>query len=317
MTGDWLGPFCALMSSATWAMGSAAYTRLSISYSAASVNLTRAVVAAPLFLLAWIVLEEGARSPLRTLFEVDSWTWLWLLLSIISSYGLGDVIFLGAARRVGVLTALAIASAYPIWTGLIGFFFLGEVMSVAKSLGVILTVMGIITVIIVQPGGITQVGKEGPNSPTTPSKATWTSGYSLGLVLAGLTSLFWTLNSYSISKVSHSLPPFFSNFLRMALSIPACFLGAMMSAHGHRRRLWIRRKAFKANWVAIVMESFGGSAFFVYGMGHSSLAVGATLSSLAPVLVVPIAWLLGLEKISILRLLGVIAVVLGISMLLS
>ena len=58
-------------------------------------------------------------------------------------------------------------------------------------------------------------------------------------------------------------------------------------------------------------ESAGGAFFIMYGMKHSSIAVGATLSSLAPVLIAPVAWSLGWEKFSPIKLFGLLMVMVG------
>jgi drug/metabolite transporter (DMT)-like permease len=63
------------------------------------------------------------------------------------------------------------------------------------------------------------------------------------------------------------------------------------------------------------LEAFGGSYLFFYGFSHSSLAVAAALSSLAPVIAVPIAWVLKSEKFSLTKTFGIAAVALGISLL--
>jgi drug/metabolite transporter (DMT)-like permease len=72
----------------------------------------------------------------------------------------------------------------------------------------------------------------------------------------------------------------------------------------YRRNLW-----------AFVIEGFGGSLFYLYGLSHSRLAVGAVLTSLAPVVSVPVAVAFGLERFSLARTAGVTMVVLGIILL--
>ena len=57
--------------------------------------------------------------------------------------------------------------------------------------------------------------------------------------------------------------------------------------------------------------------FFLYGLSHSSLVLGVTLSSLAPVLSVPIAIALRVERFSIKRTLAIIVVAVGLALLLS
>jgi drug/metabolite transporter (DMT)-like permease len=53
----------------------------------------------------------------------------------------------------------------------------------------------------------------------------------------------------------------------------------------------------------------------VYGLTHTSLVVGNTLSALAPVLSVPVSVALKLEKFSWIRTLAVLTVVVGLSLL--
>jgi drug/metabolite transporter (DMT)-like permease len=274
------------------------------------------LLAAPLFLLAWYSFEANGVSLLATIQSVSASSFGWLILSILSSYGLGDVVFLLAARKIGILGALAIASAYPIWTGFLGALFLSEPLNLAKCIGIALAVAGIVVVILVEPDGpktsVLSI-EEGAGGKSTNSVARREASKAVGILLAVLTSLFWALNSYSVAKLSRGLDPFFSNFLRMALSIPICLFGLIWV---REKSWWIGTIHLRKHWPIFLLESFGGSAFFVYGLGHSSLAVGATLSSLAPVVVVPVAWVLRLERVSIRRLLAVLAVALGISLLL-
>jgi drug/metabolite transporter (DMT)-like permease len=67
-------------------------------------------------------------------------------------------------------------------------------------------------------------------------------------------------------------------------------------------------------WV-FFLETCLGSFFYIYGLSHSPLAVASTLTSLAPVLSVPVAIVLGLERFSFVRTLGICLVVLGLCFL--
>src|SRR5262249_47189344 len=68
---------------------------------------------------------------------------------------------------------------------------------------------------------------------------------------------------------------------------------------------------------AIVIDAFFGSIFYVYGLSHTDLAVGATLSSLAPLLSFPVAIWLGEERWSAARFSAAGATVAGIVLLVS
>jgi drug/metabolite transporter (DMT)-like permease len=70
----------------------------------------------------------------------------------------------------------------------------------------------------------------------------------------------------------------------------------------------------RAGWI-FVLEAYGGSMVFMYGLANSPLVLGSALTSLAPVISVPVALALGLEKPSFLRTFGVATVVAGLWLL--
>ena len=64
-----------------------------------------------------------------------------------------------------------------------------------------------------------------------------------------------------------------------------------------------------------VLDAIFGSIFFVYGLANTDLAVGATLSSLSPLISVPFAIALGEERWSAPRAIAITATVGGIVLL--
>jgi drug/metabolite transporter (DMT)-like permease len=68
---------------------------------------------------------------------------------------------------------------------------------------------------------------------------------------------------------------------------------------------------------AILADAVFGSFCFVYGFTHSDLAVAATLTSLAPLISLPIAIALGEETWSLARVLAVGTIVSGVVLLVS
>lgn len=225
----------------------------------------------------------------------------WLSVSMIASYALGDVLFLAATARLGVPAALAVASIYPVWTALIGWVLRGEALSPRQGLGLGLALGGVVAVLL--------LGRAQPPHARATSRS-----YVLGGALALGTSAFWALNSYAVAHVGSDLNPLLANTVRMLLAlvlVPA--VGWALGTRGP----WIlpKRDLLRSYWV-IALESFGGSLTFVYGLAHTTLAIGATLSSLAPVLAVPMAWAMRTEAVSWPRAGAVAGVVLGLALLL-
>lgn len=285
----------AFLSSVTWAVGSAVYSRRARERSAFSVNFTRATIALPLFAVASFVVAGGIGEGLEAFAALRPAHVSWLFLSMAASYAVGDALFMWSTRSLGVPGALAIASSYPLWTALAG----RDPLSPAQWLGLLLTVGGMGVVILNAPGTSTD--------GLSDSKVK-------GTFLALGTSLLWALNSYSVAKGAQGILAPVGNCIRMFWALLLTWGLSRIRARPGERLLIRPRELGRDFWV-FAGESFAGSYFYVYGLAHSPLVLAATLSSLAPVLAVPIAWVLGLEKVSVIRTLGVLSVVLGLGLL--
>ncbi|OFZ03358.1 MAG: hypothetical protein A2070_05820 [Bdellovibrionales bacterium GWC1_52_8] len=302
-----LGPVCALLSSVTWAIGSSRYSVLSRAHSAFSVNLARALFALPLFLVTVFVSSNGGWHQGLEQFTSLNFSHIgWFAVSMIASYGLGDVLFLASTRTLGVPTALAIASCYPIWTAAAAWLFRSESLAGFQWLGLFLAVLGIVLVIVHSRDHQSEPGEKSENSKRARNT---------GLILAFLTSFMWALNSYSCAQGGADISAAVANSIRMVFAIFFSVLLAKLVKS--KAPLLLPGTVLRASAWIFVLEAFGGSYFYMYGLTHSPLAAAATLSSLAPVLSVPIAWLLGIEKFSLLRTVAILIAVIGVCLLLA
>ena len=302
------GPFCAFFSSVTWAVGSSNYSKITRNHSAFTLNFTRAVFALPCFLIASLIQFGGVGPAYQAFRDLHTSQVGWFFASVVASYGIGDAFFLWSSQLLGVPGSLAIASIFPIWTALAAYFFHGEILNFHQYVGLFIVVGGVVTVIIsedrkeVRAGGLSSVTR--------------------GVLFALVSSLFWAVNSYTVSKGGFGTSAFVGNATRMAMALPMCRLFAFLSVFhfGHFRTkgsipLFLPLEIVQAfSWV-FVLEAFGGSFFFVYGLSHSPLSIAATLTSLAPVLSVPVALALKIERYSLKRVLGVCLVVIGLCLL--
>lgn len=301
-----LGPLFAFLSAATWAFGSAQYSKLTRTYRPFDVNFTRALFAFPCFIVAVFVTSGGFSEGIDAYRALDWETSGWLLVSILASYAIGDVFFLWSTVSLGVPGAIAIASGYPILTALFGELFEGQTMRGLNWLGLALAIGGIVLVILNDPKGVPRSGEEISAHPRLKKK--W-----IGVVLAVATAVAWATNSYSVAKGGHGLNPAVANSFRMGMAMPLIATFSYLTSKSGITplgRAVVRRYA----WVFIV-ESFLGSYFFMYGMTHTSLVLGSTLAALAPVLSVPVSIALKLERFSWVRSVAVLIVVAGLSLL--
>jgi drug/metabolite transporter (DMT)-like permease len=316
-----LGPACAFGSSVTWAVGTGAYSRLSRRHSAFAVNFTRAAIGLPLFVVATFVLAGGWSAGLAAYGEVSWRHWAWYSAGMVASYGLADALFLMSTASLGVPGALAIASCYPVWTALVGVLFEGEHLVVAQVAGLGLVVAGIVLVVLNGPveAGLSEASDvvPEPRDRSRGDRHAFQHGdrrIGIGLLLAGATSLLWAGNSYVCAHAGAQLVPSVGNTLRMLLALGFAPVFGLMLAPGSRVSVPVAD--LRGVWWIFAFEVFGGSMCFLYGLSHSPLAIGSTLSALAPVISVPVAWVMRLERFSFARTSGVVLTVAGLSLLL-
>ena len=288
-----IGALAALGSSLTWAVGTTVYPTLSVKYSPFEVNGSRALIALLFFL------------PLSLLFDGSSgWSGVtgshlsWMLLSMVCSYFLGDACFLWSVKSLGVPGALAIASIYPVWTATAGWIFKGEPLVMGQSFGIVLALFGTLLVIL---SGY-RIQAEGAR-------------YGRGVAFGLLTSGFWALNSWAVAAGGAGLSPWVGNSIRMGIALLLC--GVTASALRRKVRLGLPWGALRPYVGIFAFEAFGGSFFFLYGLTHTSLAVASSLSSLAPVIAVPLAWFRKSERLTATKVTGVLLAVTGVVILLT
>jgi drug/metabolite transporter (DMT)-like permease len=272
-----------------------------------AVNFMRASLSFPFFLVAAL-----AMGPEGGLGQVTTARAGWLLLSVVGSYVVGDALFLSGATLLGVPVALAIASTYPLWSALAGWLFLGQSVGPAGLAGVVLVVAGVATV--VRYRGADPEERERAGSAEAAYRHA--PGHVTGVLLAGATSLFWALNTFAIARGGADLPVAGVNTFRMGFAVALMPLGRLL-LKGRGATLLVPLRDMRRVWPVFLLESVGGTALFVVGLTHAPLAVAAALTSLAPVLSVPFAVLIGKERIGGRVLLGIVVVTAGIVLLVA
>ncbi len=315
-----VGAMSGFLASCTWALGTSVYSKLSRENSAVAVNFARAWVALPLFILAEFITAGGIHQGLAE-YAVAGWSHLgWMSLSMVASYGMGDVIFLWSTRSLGVPGALAIASSYPFWTAWVGVIFEGQILRPAQWFGLVVTLCGIVLVILNSPRA---PDRSASSMSTDPSEELAKSRKQAqhaavpwkGIALAVLASFFWSLNSYSVARGSVGVSVFVGNTLRMSSGVVLSYvLGRFLAPNDPILMPWKTVKPFL--WL-FALESFGGSFFYMTAFSKAPLVIAATMCSLAPVISVPVALAFGMEKFSLFRTAGVALVAIGLSVLCS
>lgn len=313
MSSSALGILCAFLASCTWAFAVAAYSSISKEHPAFKVHFMRAALSLPLFILILFFENPSVEAVGQAFAALPLSTWGWLALSILASLALGDVLFLWSTRALGVTGALAIASTYPLWTALADVFFKGSTLNFLAMLGLILVVGGTVGVIM-QTRDENEMSQGGP-IPDLPRH--FLRRKEVGVCLAFCTSAMWALNAYALNQIGPSLPNALGNSIRMGYAVMmAPLIGYALGGLRQGSPFLPFKILRKYGWIFFI-EGFGGTVFYMYGLTHAPLAIGAALSSLAPVLVVPVALLSRTEKFSGLKTFFVLLVVVGVWLLVT
>ena len=293
------GALAAVGSAALWAFASTRYAQASRAIGSARVNLTRASTVLPLFAVATLVTTRG-----HLFAGIDGRRALWLGLSVICAYGFADNVFFAAARRVGITTALAIASSYPLWAALVGAGWRGEHFGLMRAGGTVLCVGGIIALIALSPKAVDEHAHE--HSTKRDARE--------GILLALLTSVLWAGNTVSIKMGGSDITAWHANLIRFLIAWPILAATSALTARPTPDDA-VARRAYLGLIPVSIAEACVGASLFVYGLAHTDLAVGATLSSLAPLLSVPFALFYREERWSPPRFAAVTATVAGVVVL--
>lgn len=292
------------MTSITWVIGSSVYTKLSRKYHPAVINMNRAMVALPFFAFTALIY----RADIQAAFTAQGFQLtdriFWLSSSIISSYAIGDILFIWSAFSIGFPAAQAIGGLFPLWAAFSSITFLGESPSFLEIVGMMMAISGTLIIVLVGKN------QKGSLLSEVPDNLSFLKSYKVGILLAFATSLFWAYNSFATYRGGIGLPPAAVNIIRMSTALVTCSL-IVLFQKGREAKFFLERQDYRQYLPIFIFEAFGGGFLYIYGMTHSSITVGSTLTSLSPVFAVPIAVFLGWEKFSLLKTLAILVVVLG------
>jgi len=290
------GELAALATACCWTASALAFEVAGRRIGSLALNLIRLVPALVLLsLYSWLV--RGVAFPV----DASAHAWLWLSLSGLVGFTVGDLCLFRAFVRVGARVSMLLMATAPLLTTVLGLLIMGELLSFRQLLGMLLTVAGVSSVALERrPDAAGQLQRLPLDGILLALGGA--AGQALGLVLSKL-----GMGAYDA---------FAATQIRVLAGIIG--LSVVFTAIGW----WPRVRTALADRSALVPTGIGaffgpflGVSLSLVALKYTYAGVAATLMALVPVLIIPVSVLLFGEKVSRTAVLGAVVAVAGTALL--
>ncbi|MEA4811341.1 MAG: DMT family transporter [Anaerolineaceae bacterium] len=290
-----LGEISALITAMLWVLTGTAFELGGKRVGSVAVNYMR-IVMAMLVMGIFLWLRRGSPIPL----DASPKAWLWLSISGLAGFVLGDYFLFESYILIGTRIALLIMSLSPIITGILGFLVFREIPSLLSILGILLIITGIMLVVLMKGQG--QKLKLSVQPKGLIYAILGAVGQSVGLICSKL-----GMGNYDA---------FASTQIRLITGTLGWTLLFIIFA-------WFPKlKKFRQDPKALGYTFFGaffgpflGVSFSLIAVQHAQAAVAAAIMSIMPVLILPFNRIVFKEKIQSREAFGAFITVIGVIIL--
>lgn len=262
-----MGEIYALGAAACWTGTSILFSKASREMGSVTVNRMRLVLGLlAVALVNWLRL--GRLWPAIPLTAT-----LWLLLSGLIGFALGDAMLYEAYVHIGASQAMLLQTLSPIFSALIGWLFLHELLSLWQILAVSITLAGIAMVIV---NSSAQNGRH--------SRSWLGIGMGIGAALGQAVGLL-----FSKRGLQCGVEAFQANQVRLLAGAGAIVVWGLL--HGQLRKDLEKVNAARSWGLLATGVAFGpvlGVLFSLLAVRDTHMALAATLMGLTPVMMLPV-----------------------------
>jgi drug/metabolite transporter (DMT)-like permease len=296
---NYLGEIAGLAASVMFSASSTLFAMVSRQVGALNVNRLRLVLAIGWLLLAHLLL----RTPLPV--HAGAQRWFWLSVSGILGLVLGDLFLFQAYIWIGPRLTMLLMALSPALAVLLAWWITGETLAIPQVLGIGLTMGGIAWVVSERNQGSQQTALN--------PRHYWlgvlcglgaAAGQAMGLVTARL----GTAGGY---------PAISATLIRMIAAVIVMWTITLLSRQGMATLQTFARQP-QAIWLALSGSFFGpflGVTLSLYAIQHTAVGVASTLTSLAPVILLPVGYIFFNERFGWQAVAGTLLATAGVAML--
>jgi drug/metabolite transporter (DMT)-like permease len=283
------GAACALGAALAWSITSLLARTLMPHYGSVTINAVRSGIAGAL-LVGCVVLTDGP----AVLVAMSGTTFLVLVVSIVAAIGIGDSVFFESTRAIGLGRAMTIATTYPIGAALMAAALYGERITAPIAAGTLLTLGGVALIVSVR-------------SEARPERL-W-----FGVGTAVVASVAWAVSTVMMKTPLQEIEPLTAQAVRLPLASALLFLTPWTRGAASALRQGGRGPLVRIGALSVITAA--SSVLFVASLKYAGVAVGAVLSSTAPLFALPLGVMFLGERVSAGTVLGALVAVAGIVVL--
>lgn len=299
---QYLGEIFAIATAICWAITSTSFEHAGKKMGSLTLNLIRLWFAF-VFLMIYTGIIRGSFLPLDASYD----TWKWLLLSGVIGLFLGDLLLFEAFTLIGARISMLIFSSVPPLSAILAFIILGDTMRPMQIVGMIITIAGIGIVILTRDGS--------DNS----SKVKFTHPIlGIGLAFGGAfcQALGYIVGKLGMNAGALTYDPFASTQIRIIAAV-ICFTLFITYRKGWKNvaNAFTYKKAMGYTLVGSIFGPFIGVSLSLAALNYTSPGVAATLTSITPIILIPVAIFYHKEKLSFKEVLGAFVAIIGVGIM--
>lgn len=291
-----LGEIYSFITAICWTISAISFEIAGRKIGSLSVNYLRIIIALILISL-FTLFSRGMVLP----FDATASAWGWLSLSGLIGFVIGDLFLFQAYLEIGSRISMLIMALVPPITALLGFIAMREIISLSDLLGMIITITGIFIVVLVR-------NPESNNFKFSHS----VKGISYALVGALGQSFGLILSKIGMGNYN----PFAATQIRIISGVIGFTIVFIFMKRWDKLKEDMKNK--EARTPLLLGSLFGpflGVSFSLLAVQYTTTGVSSTITSIIPVLIIPLSIYVLKEKVSPKEIIGAIISVIGVSIL--
>ncbi|MGM0397093.1 MAG: DMT family transporter [Bacillota bacterium] len=292
-----IGELAALATAFSWTLVGIFFSKASSKIGSISVNFIKLVFGFA-FLTVTALVTRGLPFPTDATIN----NWIWLTLSGIIGFFIGDYFMLKAYIEVGVRISLLMMATSPPMAALFGYFLLGERLSLTGVLGMMITIMGIVIVVMSRDRSQQKIRmKYSPKGLIFAFMGAL--GQAVGLIFSKV-----GLGDYNV---------FAATQIRIIAGFISFVIFVTVLGRWDELKLAIKDKeAIKNTLLGSFFGPFLGVSLLLVALRYTTAGIASTITSITPITIIPFSIFLFKEKVNPTEILGAVVSVAGVAVLL-